>query len=275
MITKKHKKKHKKPKQGIWLNWDEAAEKAAQDAWEQQKKARQGTSEQKAPDRFQIAVTEILDGANFCYQVIGDETKALSEMMNHFQNVEWEKNPVYVPKVKEVVSARFSQDKHWYRAEVSKINEGTNPTYDLTFIDYGNSETTTGDNIRALLPEFNEKVVPRQAKVGHLAYIVPPKMSEDYGKDASAFFKELVWGKTLTATAYTDYGGNTSLVVGDPETSVTVNGALITAGLARTEKRKTGNQYFQALRQEEEKARKEHVNIWEHGDIPDSDDEMH
>jgi len=129
-------------------------------------------------------------------------------------------------------------------------------------------------NIRKLLPDFVEKVVPKQAKVGRLAYIIPPKLTDDFGKEAAAYFKELVWGKTLDATLYTDYSGNTSLVIGDPQASITINGALVAEGLARTEKRRTGNQFFQALRQEEEKARRDHLNMWHWGDIPDSDDEI-
>jgi len=195
-------------------------------------------------------------------------------MMNHFQNTEWEKMEPYTPKLKEVVSAKFSQDNHWYRAEVTKVNEAADTSYQLTYIDYGNSETVTGQNIRKLLPEFNEKVVPRQAKVGRLAYIIPPKLTDEFGKESATYFKELVWEKTLDATLYTDYNGNHSLVVGDPKASITINGALVAEGLARTEKRRTGNQFFQALKQEEEKARKDHVNMWQFGDIPDSDDEM-
>jgi len=272
---KKAQEKAQKSKLGIWYNWDEEAEKARQAAWEQERSNRKENPEQKAPDRFQIVVTEIIDGANFCYQVFGDETKALSEMMNHFQNKDWEKMEPYIPKPKEIVSAKFSQDNHWYRAEVSKINnEGTETaTYQLTYIDYGNSETVSAQNIRKLLPEFSEKVVPRQAKIGRLAYIIPPKLTDDFGKESAAYFKELVWEKTLDATLYTDYG-NPSLVVGDPKASITINGALVAEGLARTEKRRTGNQFFQALKQEEEKARKDHVNMWQFGDIPDSDDEM-
>jgi len=126
-----------------------------------------------------------------------------------------------------------------------------------------------------MLPEFNEKVLPRQSRVGRLAYIIPPKMEDEFGKDAAAFFKQLVWGKTLTATSYKDYvTGGVTLVVGDPATSITINGALVAAGLARTERRRAGNQFFQALKLEEEKARKDHLNMWQYGDIPDSDEEM-
>jgi len=224
---------------------------------------------------FEIAVTEIIDGCNFCYQIIGDETKVLSDMMNQFQNTDWEKMESYTPKEKEVVSAKFSQDNHWYRAQVTKINAAENPqTYDLYYIDYGNTESTTAANIRKLLPDFSEKVVKRQAHEGRLSYIVPPRLSDEFGKDAAACFKELVWGKTLTATLNQDRDGNPTLVVGDPVASITINGALVAAGLARTERRRNPNAFFAALVEEEEKARRDHLNIWQYGDIPDSDDEM-
>jgi len=180
----------------------------------------------------------------------------------------------HTPKEKEVVSARFSQDNHWYRAQVTKINPGTTPTYDLTYIDYGNTETTTAQHIRKLLSDFSEKIVARQAKVGRLAYITPPKLTDEFGKDAATFFKNLVWGKTLTATLNSDRDGNPTLIVGDPQASITINGALVAEGLARTERRRNAGPFFAILREEEDKARKDHLNIWQYGDIPDSDDEI-
>jgi len=268
-------KNAQKAKKGMWINYDEAAENIAR---EERFKARQTTNDASSASSgsskkpFEIAVTEIIDGCNFCYQIIGDETKALSDMMNQFQNTDWDKMDAYTPKEKEVVSAKFSQDNHWYRAEVTKVN---GDSFDLYFIDYGNTETTTSKNIRKLVQDFSEKVVKRQAKEGRLAYIVPPRLSDEFGKDAAACFKELVWGKTLTATINQDRDGNPTLVVGtDRETSITINGALVAAGLARTERRRTTNAFFTALKEEEEKARRERVNIWQYGDIPDSDDEM-
>lgn len=269
---KRLQEKAQKSRLNLWKDWDEEAEKAKQAAREQERKARNESTEHKSPDRFQIAVTEIIDGSTFCYQIIGEETKALSEMMNQFQNVDWTSLEPYTPKVGEVVSAQFSHDSNWYRAQISKVHSNS---YDVVYIDYGNSESVTHDKVRKLLTEFDERIVPRQAKTGKLAYIITPKLADDFGKDAAEFFKALVWGKTLSATLYTDnYTNTTSLVVGDPETNVTVNMALVSAGLAQTEKRRFGNQFFQGLKQEEEKARRDRLNLWQFGDIPDSDDEM-
>jgi len=156
--------------------------------------------------------------------------------------------------------------------KIQAVND--NGTFNVIYIDYGNAEAIKSDRIRRLMSEFDEKTLPRQAHFGRLAYILPPKMEEEFGKDAVAFFRELGWGKQkLTATSYRDFNGNVSLVVGDPETAITINGALVSAGLARVERRRNGNQYFMALKQEEEKARKDHMNIWQYGDLPDSDDE--
>jgi len=244
-------------------------------AWEEERKTRKDIIDQNPPDRSQIAVTEIIDGANFCYQIIVEETRALSDLMNLFQATDWSNLPPHEAKQREVVSAQFSHDGNWYRAEIKNVIDiDGSKSYDVVYIDYGNGETVGLEKVRKLGQEFNEKVLPRQAKIGRLAYIVPPKADDEFSKDSAALFKQLVWGRTLNATCYTDYKTKEeTLVIGDPETNITINGALVSAGLARTEKRRYNNDFFRTLKEEEDKARKDRLNIWQYGDLPDSDDE--
>jgi hypothetical protein len=66
---------------------------------------------------------------------------------------------LYRPIKGELVVAKFSSDGLWYRAEVISI-EGDAST--LMFVDFGNSEVQTIENIR---PITNQKLVeiPKQA----------------------------------------------------------------------------------------------------------------
>ena len=55
--------------------------------------------------------------------------------------------PFLRPIVGELVAAKYSEDKAWYRAEVTAED---NDTFSLLFIDYGTRETSTEVNIREL-----------------------------------------------------------------------------------------------------------------------------
>ena len=47
----------------------------------------------------------------------------------------------------DIVISQFSGDGRWYRARVLSCNETNPPTYDVTYIDYGNTEPQTIDRL--------------------------------------------------------------------------------------------------------------------------------
>lgn len=98
-------------------------------------------------------------------------------------------------------------------------------------------------------------------------------MDEEFGRDAAALFKELVWGKTLVASIQGYEAGKAQLSLGDPEARMPINAALVTAGLARVERRRRQNKYYEELQKEEAKAKVQRTMMWQYGDAPDSDDE--
>lgn len=111
--------------------------------------------------------------------------------------------------------------------------------------------------------------------------------------DAAAFFKELVWGKTLLANIQYTEGEDSETVyhisLGDEETKTNINGALVIQGLARVESRRqtrivnkdfVSTSYlplssfkYNVLQQEENKAKAGRLCIWQYGTIPDSDED--
>ncbi|KAG8187346.1 hypothetical protein JTE90_011708 [Oedothorax gibbosus] len=60
-------------------------------------------------------------------------------------------NPLEDPVVSMACVAKYSEDESWYRAIVNEIN-GENIS--VSFVDYGNSESTTLENLRPMTPEL-------------------------------------------------------------------------------------------------------------------------
>jgi staphylococcal nuclease domain-containing protein 1 len=260
----------KRNKLGVWKDYDEEAEK-------KKKKEREENDKEKRKPRqeyMDVIVTEIVDGCNFFIQIVGKEAEELEAMMKKLA-VEESKDS-YTPTQGELVKAQFTADDAWYRAEVLRVQDDG---FKVKYVDYGNSEVIPADRIRKLPQEFHQ--FRHQAHEAVLAYIKTPPVEEENGKDAAEYFKELVWGKTMMANVENkdplDTKTRYHLSLGDRESQVHVNAALLRAGLAKVE-RVRGRAFDQIkelinkLREEESKAREAHLGIWEYGD-PGSDDE--
>lgn len=66
--------------------------------------------------------------------------------------------PVAVFNVKDVVMAKFSEDKQWYQATiVTKTGSSTDPVYKVTFKGYGNTETKRKHEIRAIVENSKKR----------------------------------------------------------------------------------------------------------------------
>jgi len=142
-------------------------------------------------------------------------------------------------------------------------------------VDYGNSETVPVSRIRKLPEEFNLKKLKPQAVEAVLAYLKAPPIEDDAGKEAAEFLKELVWGKTMMANVEKrDSNDVLHLTLGDRESQVHVNAALLRAGLAKVEwiRGEQFKEMMEKLKEEESKARSSHAGIWEYGD-PGSDED--
>lgn len=279
VIEENSKKQHK----GVWWNYDEAEEQRKKDEinakYQKEREEREAT---KLKERLMsLTVTEIMTGSTFFFQKATDETKELMEsMMSDLQSRDWEDREAYAPTERgEWVVAKFTVDNNWYRAEVLRIIPGRPETYELRYVDYGNTEIVSSDAIRILDEDLG--YVDAQAKKGKLAYIQAPGLDDDFGEDAAAYFKELVWGKTLLADIQSVDGEGSDAVyhisLGDEETKTNINGALVIQGLARVESRKQNRvlskDFYDKLQKEESNAQKSRLCIWQYGAIPDSDEE--
>lgn len=103
-----------------------------------------------------------------------------------------------------------------------------------------------GDRIRALPEEFQK--TPFQAKRAKLAYVTAPELDGDYGPEAADFFKSLCWGKDLLAnvqftTMVKEKGSRVEtelhhITLGDEETKIFINAAMVMHGLALVDSKK-------------------------------------
>jgi len=249
----------------LWHNYDEVAEKAAAEKRKQEYESNKNSQK----EYIDVIVTEIIDATKFYVQVVGKEAEKLEELMKQLAAQETGTD-AYKPSFGELVLAQFTADDAWYRAKV--VGETPEGEIKVFYIDYGNSETIPKSRVRKLKEEFDLKKLPAQATEARLAYVKPPALNQEYGHEAAEFLKELVEGKTMMANIEFKDGNTLYLNLGDRESQVHVNAAIVRAGLARVERVRGAKDTMAKLKAEEEKARISHNYIWEYGD-PGSDEE--
>lgn len=288
----------KAEKKGFWSVYNEQREKAILDSRSEKRANERAEMQANTSTDRCIVVTEIVNGSYFFYQVATEKSKReIEDLMKEFGAVNWADKPAYVPVMPAPnaqppqplprVAGNFSVDNTWYRAEVLEIIPGEQPLYKLRYVDYGNTETVPGDRIRALPEEFQK--TPFQAKRAKLAYVTAPDLDADYGPEAADFFKSLCWGKDLLAnvqftTMVKEKGSRVEtelhhITLGDEETKIFINAAMVMHGLALVDSKKKLPQrgvkwpMWNILKEEEDIAKKDRLNIWQYGEYGSDDDE--
>lgn len=190
------------------------------------------------------------------------------------------------PKTGEVVAAKFSEDREWYRARVRR-NDRDAKTSEVLFIDYGNSEAVAWKDIRPLGPvdRFGTGKLKAQAVDAHLSLCQFPTTNREYMADAVAFLRESVEGKQVVARV--DFveksGGGVDgalwVTVFDPNgggegQEVNVNEEVVAEGLAMAprklkawEQQGQGPTTVKTFREREEEAKGARRGMWEYGDL--------
>jgi len=256
----------------MWEDWDPKAEEEREKKYKQDKEERQKRRELQ----MECIVTEIIDGSNFFFQMVGEETERLKEMMDEIHNSELDNEVIYVPEKGEVVFAKFIDDQKYYRARVNFVNDKDpeNIQYRVTFIDYGNSDLLHKEDIRRLdFTKYGLKTLPAQAKNGRLAFVKAPKIDEEFGKEAADLLKRSVWKENLIGKYWVDRNQFHNIKLGVPSKKIFVSATMVTEGYARVTRSNTEDPVYAALKEAEELARKSNIGIWIYGTVPDSDEE--
>ncbi|XP_063295944.1 tudor and KH domain-containing protein [Pelobates fuscus] len=107
---------------------------------------------------------------HFWIQILGSRSSQLdkltSEMSEHYQN---QQRSIAEIQLGDIVAATFYNDKFWYRAEVQGFLDNGN--VDLYYVDYGDSWTTSVENLFPLRSDFLS--LPFQAIECSLTGITP------------------------------------------------------------------------------------------------------
>lgn len=133
----------------------------------------------------------------FCHLV--SSAAELETVMERLAIACTESAPSCFPKeqllAKAACAARYSVDEGWYRAKIINVVEG-NAT--VLFVDYGNMETVSIDELQPLSPEL--RTLPAQALYCCLADVVAPKVDEGWSDQAHTALEELSADITVSCT---------------------------------------------------------------------------
>jgi staphylococcal nuclease domain-containing protein 1 len=269
----------KAARKGLWAEYDEEADAAAQ------AEAETVDSPLKS-DFFDVIVSDVRshNGLTFSIQKLNtDGIASLEKLMKdfalHYKGAS--ATPAgYTPKSGELVAAKFS-DGSWYRAKVRRVS-AVKKEAEVTFIDYGNQDTVSFNNVRPLDPKF--KSLPGQAHDARLSFVkVADPQSEYYG-EAIDRFRQLCEGRKLIANVDFKEGNLLHLRLIDPtdpaianDKTITINSDLVKEGLASIDKK--GCRYLhlypaevKTMRNAVNEAKKYRAGMFEFGDVEEDDD---
>jgi staphylococcal nuclease domain-containing protein 1 len=231
-------------------------------------------------DYRDVMVTHVDEAGKLKIQQVGTGTGALTELMSAFKSFHLNKandQPLPgIPKVGDIVAGKFTIDNEWYRAKVRRVDrEGKK--VDLTYLDYGNSETVPFSRLRPLSqPQFSTQKLKPQATDAVLSFLQLPT-SQQYLHDTVDFIAEQTDGRQLVANVdYVAPEGTLHLTLLDPKVSTkieeSINAEVVREGLAMIPTKLKGWERQSAdtlsrLGELQEEAKKGRRGMWEYGDL--------
>lgn len=281
-------KKAKEGRKGLWHDWDPSKGADEDDvvvtAPANGTNGVNGDSAEATPTRRKdyrdVVVTHVDETGKLKIQQVGAGTAALTELMGAFKSFHLNKandQPLPgPPKVGDVVAAKFSADGEWYRARVRRVDrEGKK--VDLTYLDYGNSETLPWSRLRPLTqPQFSTQKLKPQATDAVLSFLQLPT-SPPYLRETIDYIAEQTDGRELVANVdYIAPEGTLSITLLDPKASSrieeSINADVVREGLAMVPTKLKGweraaGDVLSGLRQLQDKAKQDRSGMWEYGDL--------
>lgn len=279
--------KAKENKKGMWHDWDPSKEEKEDGVAAPGTNGTNGHSEPAAPrkkDFRQIMVTHVDETGRLKIQQVGPGTAALTELMKAFKSFHINRandQPLAgPPKVGDIVAAKFTVDDDWYRARVRRVDRAGQKV-DVTYIDYGNSETLPWSRLRPLSqPQFSTQKLKQQASEALLSYVQLPQTPQ-YLPEAVNMISEITDGKELVANVDQEMDGILHVTLWDsPDPSKkestsleqSLNAEIVSSGFAMVPKKlkaweKAAEDALDALRKLEAAAKTDRFGMWEYGDL--------
>jgi endonuclease YncB( thermonuclease family) len=158
--------------------------------------ADEADSAAEGEEELAVVVTDVVGGGTFYVQLRDDPNAArVQEAMTAMASVP-PPAAAFTPVVGRLCCCQFSGDDAWYRAYVLSARGAT---FDVFFVDYGNSETAVPAARLAPL-DTALHTVPALAHLAALAYIKVPSLDEEGGIEAAQLLGRLTGGgRALTA----------------------------------------------------------------------------
>lgn len=176
----------------------------------------------------------------------------------------------YTPTRGEIVAARFSADRQWYRARVLKVNSPDD--IDIVFIDYGNADKVRARDLGKLSPKFASQEA--FAKDYALAFVEATTHDQDWVEESRRCLLESACDQVLMRVEYKDPITNQDAIsLVDESTKTDIGKRLVENGLLIALKRRerkfirTINDYINA----EKTAKENRANMWQYGDFTADD----
>lgn len=188
--------------------------------------------------------------------------------------------PFSALKVGDKVASKYSVDGQWYRGIIREKDTLTERAL-VQFVDYGNEEWITYDEIRSL--PISTQNIPTVAYGVLVKDIVVPELTEECGIEAGEALRDLVWNKRVLVqgTKRIDVGSGipqitADVFVEDGQERKNVAVELLQRGLARIIRRKDAESRAAHERygKDEQLARRAHRFLWRFGDAYASDEDM-
>ncbi|KDN53500.1 hypothetical protein K437DRAFT_252861 [Tilletiaria anomala UBC 951] len=201
----------KSQKKGMWHDFVEAVNEAEAPAASSSVQNDLGSAH-AAPARKEYVDVIISDvrgnGSDvpfgFAVQVLDDKISQLETLMNDLALAHRSAPPSapigFAPRSGDLVSAKFSADGCWYRAQIRRSHPSTK-TASIVYIDYGNMEEVSWKDMRPLdITRFGKGRLSPQAQEARLSFVkLYEGKSTEYALDALDRFREAAEGRKLIA----------------------------------------------------------------------------
>ncbi|XP_037045449.1 staphylococcal nuclease domain-containing protein 1 [Bradysia coprophila] len=253
----------KAQRKNIWSTYVE------EEKTEEQHDEKEDKVTERKVNHEKVLVTEIVSDLKFFAQHTEQGAKLESLMAKLRQD--FQVSPpitgAYTPKRGDLCAAQFSEDNEWYRAKIEKV-QGTNIS--VFYVDYGNKETVPSTRLATLPPAFSSDKF--YASEYSLAFCKLPTDEDDITEAGRAFAQDALNRKLLLNVEYR-VNGAPFVSLTDPDTNADVFKGLVTDGLLLVEKRreKRLSKLIDEYKAAEDLAKKQHLGIWEYGDITEDD----
>jgi len=251
----------KNAKKRIWTNYTGEEDQAA---IEEEEKA--AFNEERKVNYTEVLVTEVTDEGKF-YACNVSDGPSIEKLMDNLR-AEFETNPplsgAYQPKKNDLCAAKFV-DNQWYRAKVEKVGA---TDVEVLYVDYGNRATVPKTKLGSLPASF--QTPGGYAKLYNLALVSLPA-DEDFSAQGIQGLKEDLLDRTVKLNVEYKTGSDiyVSAHIGDED----IGKGLVGDGLLMVDK-KGGRKLAKLVKEYDEamaKAKKDHLNIWQYGDITQDD----